>query len=237
MTQKTGGLLRERGLIAQRDVFALEHPEYWQVCTGFEHDNQALKISLFGYEHLPLLHWLPALVQSAQKVQIAVTAGKAQGAFQKAWAQLGYPSPKNGHYQQGNLNAIFIPMLNQAEYDQLLWSADLNAVRGEDSLVRAIWAGKPLFWDIYKQDDGAHWDKLSAFCRQYTETMDGECASIWTQWQILWNTETSSKSDEFAHKWHHFMNHYAMFKVCSERFCMQQSKQMDVCTGLMSYCI
>jgi hypothetical protein len=39
----------------------------------------------------------------------------------------------------------------------------LNFVRGEDSLVRALWAGKPLVWQIYPQDDGAHGPKLDAF--------------------------------------------------------------------------
>ena len=41
--------------------------------------------------------------------------------------------------------------------------AVLNAVRGEDSLVRALWAGQPFVWHIYPQDDGAHHAKLDAF--------------------------------------------------------------------------
>ena len=36
-------------------------------------------------------------------------------------------------------------------------------MRGEDSLVRALWAGKPFVWQIYPQDDGAHRAKLEAF--------------------------------------------------------------------------
>ena len=39
----------------------------------------------------------------------------------------------------------------------------MNFVRGEDSVVRAIWAGKPFVWQIYPQDDGAHDPKLEAF--------------------------------------------------------------------------
>jgi uncharacterized repeat protein (TIGR03837 family) len=45
----------------------------------------------------------------------------------------------------------------------MLWASDLNCVRGEDSLVRALWAGQPFIWQIYPQDDGAHHDKLQAF--------------------------------------------------------------------------
>jgi uncharacterized repeat protein (TIGR03837 family) len=53
--------------------------------------------------------------------------------------------------------------LSQHDFDHLLWACDLNFVRGEDSVVRALWAGKPLVWQIYPQDDAAHHDKLNAF--------------------------------------------------------------------------
>jgi uncharacterized repeat protein (TIGR03837 family) len=53
-------------------------------------------------------------------------------------------------------------LLSQTDYDHLLWASDLNFVRGEDSLVRALWAGKPWVWQIYPQDDGAHLGKLEA---------------------------------------------------------------------------
>ena len=32
----------------------------------------------------------------------------------------------------------------QDDYDHLLWQCDINFVRGEDSFVRAQWAGKPF---------------------------------------------------------------------------------------------
>ena len=56
-----------------------------------------------------------------------------------------------------------VPRLTQHDYDHLLWSCDLNFVRGEDSLVRALWAGKPFVWHIYPQHDNAHHAKLEAF--------------------------------------------------------------------------
>jgi uncharacterized repeat protein (TIGR03837 family) len=48
------------------------------------------------------------------------------------------------------------------DFDHLLWSCDLNFVRGEDSLVRALWAGAPFVWQIYPQDDDVHHEKLDA---------------------------------------------------------------------------
>ncbi len=51
----------------------------------------------------------------------------------------------------------------QPAFDEMLWASDLNLVRGEDSLVRALWAGQPLVWQIYLQHDDAHHAKLAAF--------------------------------------------------------------------------
>jgi uncharacterized repeat protein (TIGR03837 family) len=53
--------------------------------------------------------------------------------------------------------------MGQQQFDHLLWACDLNLVRGEDSLVRALLAGKPFVWNIYSQHDGAHLAKLDAF--------------------------------------------------------------------------
>ena len=39
-----------------------------------------------------------------------------------------------------------VPFVAQDDYDRLLWACDLNFVRGEDSLVRAQWAARPLVW-------------------------------------------------------------------------------------------
>ncbi len=64
---------------------------------------------------------------------------------------------------RGALRAVTLPHLTQSDYDHLLWSCDLNFVRGEDSFVRAQWAAKPFVWQIYRQDDHAHAVKLAAF--------------------------------------------------------------------------
>ena len=55
------------------------------------------------------------------------------------------------------------PYTDQDGFDEMLWACDLNYVRGEDSLVRALWAGQPFIWHIYPQDDNAHHAKLEAF--------------------------------------------------------------------------
>ena len=54
-------------------------------------------------------------------------------------------------------------------------------MRGEDSLVRALWAGQPLLWHIYPQDDGAHLVKLRAFLDWLQAPADLR------QWHVCWN--------------------------------------------------
>jgi uncharacterized repeat protein (TIGR03837 family) len=80
-----------------------------------------------------------------------VTAGRATRALP--------PGPA----QRGALSISWLPHLPQIDFDHLLWACDLNFVRGEDSLVRALWAGSPFVWQIYAQDDDAHHSKLGAF--------------------------------------------------------------------------
>jgi uncharacterized repeat protein (TIGR03837 family) len=63
----------------------------------------------------------------------------------------------------GALRITHLPWVSQVEFDGLLARHDLNLVRGEDSLVRALWAGQALLWQIYPQDDGVHHTKLAAF--------------------------------------------------------------------------
>ncbi|MFP3562266.1 elongation factor P maturation arginine rhamnosyltransferase EarP, partial [Paraburkholderia sp. SIMBA_049] len=62
----------------------------------------------------------------------------------------------------GNLTAYGHAIVPQADFDRLLWVADVNFVRGEDSFVRAQWARKPFVWHIYPQADDAHLPKLDA---------------------------------------------------------------------------
>jgi uncharacterized repeat protein (TIGR03837 family) len=70
----------------------------------------------------------------------------------------------------------------------------VNFVRGEDSFVRAQWAGRPFAWNIYPSDDGAHWVKLSAFIARYTEHLDrGHAAAVAALWET-WNRPAESVS-------------------------------------------
>jgi uncharacterized repeat protein (TIGR03837 family) len=117
--------------------------------------HRALRVSLFCYEPPGLEGWLQGLGQGPIPIHLWVAAGRPQAAVRRCLP--------DGHRHGSRLNLRALPYLTQVRYDDLLRHCDLNVVRGEDSLVRAIWAGRPLIWHIYPQTDGAHHDKLEAF--------------------------------------------------------------------------
>ncbi len=79
---------------------------------------------------------------------------------------------------RGALTLHGMPFVEPDDYDRLLWSCDLNFVRGEDSAVRAQLAGRPLLWQLYPQADDAHRVKLDAFLALYTAGMSAELAAL-----------------------------------------------------------
>ena len=152
-TARTGGLLREPDLANRQAAF---DRSAWLAEQGIVWNGERL-VSLFCYEPAALVNWLTYLELSQQPTQLLVTPGRATAAVKAATTS--HP----GLTQTGNLRISYLPHLPQINYDELLWACDLNFVRGEDSLVRALWAGQPFVWQIYPQDDDAHHTKLEAF--------------------------------------------------------------------------
>ena len=148
-TAGTGGLLREPGLLQRQAGF---DRAAWLRTLGIEASGERL-VSLFCYEPAALPALLRHLDEADQPSRLLVTAGRAAAAVR---AQLQLHTPER-------LAITWLPLLTQPGYDQLLWSCDFNFVRGEDSLVRALWAGRPFAWQVYPQDDDAHHAKLMAF--------------------------------------------------------------------------
>ncbi len=143
----TGGLLRETDLTARQQGF---DRSAWRAQHAPPLAPGGLLISLFCYEPAALPELLGQLVGTPH--HLLVTPGRPLAAVQQAL---------QGMPQHPSWSAL--PYTDQNGFDQMLWACDLNWVRGEDSLVRALWAGQPLVWQIYPQDDQAHHAKLEAF--------------------------------------------------------------------------
>jgi len=151
-TAATGGLLREKGLIERQQAF---DRGAWLHDQGIAWHGEPV-YSLFCYEPPLLASWLRSL--AGTPARLLVSAGRSAAAVRGALAQL-----PPGWNRDGTLGVSYLPHLPQPEFDHLLWACDLNLVRGEDSLVRALWAGRAMVWQAYPQDEQAHARKLEAF--------------------------------------------------------------------------
>jgi uncharacterized repeat protein (TIGR03837 family) len=153
-TPATGGLLREPHLMERRARFDRTQ---WLAAQQIPWQNHERLVSLFCYEPPALAALLARLAEGPEPTRLLVTAGRATRAVQACFASTPLP------HGRGALSISYLPHLTQPDFDHLLWACDLNFVRGEDSLVRALWAGAPLVWQIYPQDDDAHHVKLNAW--------------------------------------------------------------------------
>jgi uncharacterized repeat protein (TIGR03837 family) len=157
-TERTGGLLREPDLTARQAEFKRDT---WLQSHQIAPQPGARLVSLFCYEPPALPQLLSELASQKHPTQLLVTPGRATAAVQAAVLSQNTLQPSWN--MRNALSISYLPALTQHDFDHLLWACDLNFVRGEDSLVRALWAGKPLVWHIYPQSDSAHHHKLDAF--------------------------------------------------------------------------
>lgn len=171
-TDKTGGLLRERALGAERDAFQSSPRQVQDFLgkLGLERDEiAAFKVSLFCYPFAPVAGLLRAWERNAQRIACLVSEGVASDALQEFFGKTLHAGERA---TRGALSVRVLPFVPQPDYDRLLWACDLNFVRGEDSWVRAQWANRPFMWHIYLQDENLHHKKLRAFLDRYAEGLD-----------------------------------------------------------------
>ncbi len=163
-TAATGGLLREPGLMARQAGF---DGDAWLAAHGIErksHGGGEKRVSLFCYEPQALDGLLAGWAAGGladMPVHLLVAAGRAENAIKAVFSDKN--SLLSSIHGNSSLSISFLPLLTQPAYDELLWACDLNFVRGEDSLARALWAAKPFVWQAYPQQDDAHLHKLQAF--------------------------------------------------------------------------
>lgn len=160
-TPRSAGLLREADLFERRDTFRLSGgPAALLAQLNASPAPGQRVFSLFCYPSAPLEPWFDELARSPTRTLVCVAGGSADDALLQS---LGRRLAIGDRRPYGQIEVVRLPMLDQDTYDQLLWSCALNVVRGEDSWLRAHWAGVPFVWQAYPQAEGAHLSKLEAF--------------------------------------------------------------------------
>lgn len=229
-TAGTGGLLRERDLLARREAFQADRAAMhgFLQSLGVKEVVGARRISLFAYENMALASWLDALASDAQPTQLLVPEGRVVGLLQ-AW--LGVDALQAGDCaQRGQLQVHVVPFMRQEQYDLLLWSCDFNAVRGEDSFLRAQWAGQPLLWHIYQQAEGAHWEKLNAFLDLYCQGLSAGASAALRAWWHAWNA-----GQDMAQSWKAVQQAGPELHGHARRWALERASQADLAAALVQF--
>jgi uncharacterized repeat protein (TIGR03837 family) len=163
-TPATGGLLREPSALER----AADPP--WAEIDVEPRPGERC-VSVFSYADAPFSALFDRL--GDRPTLLLLCAGASQSPALRALQGL----------PQRHLRAVALPWLTQRDYDRLLFACDLNLARGEDSIVRSMWAGAPFVWHIYRQGDGAHERKLEALLHRMAAPT--EVRALWRAWNRL----------------------------------------------------
>ena len=210
----TGGLLREPDLLERQAAF---DPKQWLQQIGLA-PHPVRCFSMFCYEPPALELLLQQLAAQPEPTRLLVTAGRASAAVSACVSALGRSRPSWNRAE--TLALVHLPLLTQRDFDHLLWACDLNFVRGEDSMVRALWANRPLVWQVYPQSDNAHHAKLQAWLDMC------EAPASLRSFQRRWNSvEDGSLPALDLSQW----------AASTARLRNKLLRQPDLCTGLLRF--
>jgi uncharacterized repeat protein (TIGR03837 family) len=231
-TPSTGGLLVEKPWLEQRAIFQSDaqlRAAFWQeLCIPAPEKNE-IRISLFCYGNNSAISLFSDWSKSAVPVMCLIPEGVA---MKEISAFFGVPSPKAGNlFKNGSLIVRVFPFLEQDRYDRLLWACDFNFVRGEDSFVRAQWAARPMVWQIYPQEAGAHWPKLRAFLDRYCADLPLPAAAALIAFHESWNGGGKGIPD-----WESLWKHRASLEKHAQEWANRLIKNEDLTTKLVNFC-
>lgn len=222
-TECSGGLLRERGLIERRDAFVGSAAQRrWLQTLGIACPPGARLVTLFCYPDAPLHDWFAAVADGARAHHVLVPESVADGALAACFGS----APAAGRtLRRARLTVQRVPFLSHDDYDRLLWSADLNFVRGEDSWIRAHWAARPFVWQPYVQSEGTHLVKLRAFLARLSA---GPAADAM---MLAW-----SGAGALAPAWRAFDTQLDALAPAWRGWCDGLAAQPDLATRLVEFC-
>jgi uncharacterized repeat protein (TIGR03837 family) len=228
-THQTGGLLREAGLEREREAFLADPGPARAFLRGLglpDAEIDAYTVSLFCYPHAPVAALLQAWGEGDQRMTCLVPEGVAADAVT---AFLGREARAGAAATKGALTVRVLQFVPQPDYDRLLWACDLNIVRGEDSWVRAQWAGKPFVWHIYPQDANLHHKKLRAFLHRYAPDIDSL-----QSFMLHWNGAEAGEADWPA-LWAALEGDQARIAARSRDWQARMLENGDLATNLLAF--
>jgi len=237
-TIDTGGLIRERDILAKhlawQGALAESRTQFLSdlACALNPGSVSAPWVSIFSYETPALPQFLLSMSEDVDPVVCLVPMGRSIRNVQEFLDVDQAIGP--GVYQKGALSLCVLPFLSQDDFDRLLSLCDFNIVRGEDSFVRAQWAGRAFLWHIYPQDESAHMVKLHAFMDIYDEAgAAGACeskavlAGLWQNWNL---------GEDCSEMWHHLRPQLPRLEIQAGQWRQAMMQLPDFSANLLNFC-
>lgn len=227
--EQTGGLIREKGLISQAERFQLDTSEqaHFLKQLGVTKQPNTLLMFIFSYENKALAEWLDVLRQSTEYYHILLPSTPLLHAIAK-YLKIDLASLVPYSIQKiDNLTLQIIPFVNQQDFDKILWCCDYNLIRGEDSFVRAQYAGKPMLWHIYPQQENTHIAKLEAFLAYYLQGLPIEIHHAIAAWWLAWNNQSN-----LAEAWLNYIRYLPEINKHAKMWMNKQKTTTDLVTKL-----
>ena len=231
-TARTGGLLREAGLIAMRERAQADRSARSDLLRELAPaaSSETLVVSLFCYANPALPALLDAWVEGDESVLCLVPEGVATPSLD-AWTGGNVPHARQS-LTRGRLTLATLPFVTQDDYDRLLWHCDVNIVRGEDSFVRAQWAAQPFVWHIYPQADDAHRVKLEEFLRRFEVGLEDGIADIVSRFWLALNGAPA----DVSMAWASFRAGLPELSRHGARWADRLARHRDLASGLVEFC-
>ncbi len=232
-TPRSGGLLREAGLLARRDAATAHATSRATLlhAAGVDATPGTALVSLFCYANAALPGLLDAWAEGDHPVVCLVPEGIARSELDRF---TGGAVPHLGQTcTRGALTIAVLPMVDQDTFDRRLWQCDLNFVRGEDSLVRAQWAARPLVWQLYPQDEDAHLAKMDAFLTRYEAGLPDDVRATQRAFWYGWN---DGNADMVVSAWPDLLAALPTLRRHGHAWADHLAADTDLGTQLVNYC-
>ena len=237
-TPATGGLLRERDLLAERERARPAGRRASRVADSLVAtaarggvDTASVRVvSLFCYANAALPALLDAWVEGDSPLLCIVPEGVATASFD-AWLEGAVPHAGQT-FTRGALTLATVPFVSQDEYDRLLWACDFNFVRGEDSFLRAQWGARPFAWHAYPQAGDSHRVKVEAFLDRYLAGADDTVAAAARSFHRAWN---DSDPRAVVPAWCSVVAAADALAAHNRRWCDRLAALPDLATSLLEF--
>ena len=165
-SHKTGGLSYEAHLLSQQTIHQTDK-SHLRCQHQLPEIADSLHVYVFGYadEIWPL--WFEMWLRGNQKVTLWLAKGQVLSQLQNLYPNLQALQQVGQTVVCGKVTVCLVPFVAQAAFDEVLQAADVCVIRGEDSVLRALWQGQCFWWQIYRQEENAHHIKLKAFWQRF----------------------------------------------------------------------